>query len=250
MNNKIEELEIGARSQELKDIQVACNKVMGKLVKENPKKENDPDIEQLIVAADSVGPAFQYSRGLSVYFPWAEPSKEGPIMAQYERYRFTTDFKTDDPNDVEYSWLKFLRAYFDATKRVVSSAEPDNRRFLPQLPVTGPVPIESVLDQDIASLIYNGEGTPDLRGALGRGDKTDPNDKTGGDYESVSIKNFPRDTRTREQRMQRAVTGFPIFEAFGLIDKKSLNGQNGKNGQCVSKPSVSYQGVTEKNGKS
>jgi hypothetical protein len=249
MNNKIEELEIGARSQELKDIQVACNKVMGKLVKENPKKENDPDIEQLIVAADSVGPAFQYSRGLSVYFPWAEPSKEGPIMAQYERYRFTTDFKTDDPNDVEYSWLKFLRAYFDATKRVVSSAEPDNRRFLPQLPVTGPVPIESVLDQDIASLIYNGEGTPDLRGALGRGDKTDPNDKTGGDYESVSIKNFPRDTRTREQRMQRAVTGFPIFEAFGLIDKKSLNGQNGKNGQCVSKPSVSYQGVTEKNGK-
>ena len=132
---------------------------------------------------------------------------------------------------------------------MVSTVEADNRRFLPMLPVTGPVPIESVLDQDIASLIYNGEGAPDLRGALGRGDKTDPNDKTGGDYESVSIKNFPRDTRTREQRMQRAVTTFPIFEAFSLIDKKSLNGQNGKNGHCVSNPNVSYQGMTEKNGK-
>jgi hypothetical protein len=171
-------------------------------------------------------------------------------MAQYERYRFTTDFKTDDPNDVEYSWLKFLRAYFEATKRVVSGIEPDNRRFLPQLPVTGPVPIESVLDQDIASLIYNGEGTPDLRGALAIGDKSDPTDKTGGDYEAVTIKNFPRDTRTRGQRMQRAVTTFPIFEAFGLIDRKSVNGQNGKNRQCVSNPSVSYQGVPEKNGKS
>ncbi len=251
LNNKIAELdnEVGRLNKELGNIQVACNNVMGKLVKENPKKENDPDIQQLIVAADSLGPAFQYSRGFSVYFPWAEPSKESPILAQYERYRFTSDFKTDDPKDVEHSWLKFLRAYFEATKRLVSSVEPDNRRFLPMLPVTGPVPIESVLDQDIASLIYNGEGMPDLRGALGRGDKTDPNDKTGGDYESVSIKNFPRDTRTREQRMQRAVTTFPIFEAFSLIDKKSLNGQNGKNGQCVSTPNVSYQGMPEKNGK-
>jgi hypothetical protein len=252
LNNKIQDLidDGGRLSQELEDIQVACDKVMDKLVKENPKKENDPEMEQFIVAADSLGPAFQYSRGFSVYFPWAEPSKESPIMAQYERYRFTTDFKTDDPNDIEYSWLKFLRAYFEATKRVVSSAEADNRRFLPQLPVTGPVPIESVLDQDIASLIYNGEGTPDLRGALAIGDKSDPTDKTGGDYEAVTIKNFPRDTRTRGQRMQRAVTTFPIFEAFGLIDRKSVNGQNGKNRQCVSNPTVSYQGVPEKNGKS
>ena len=250
LNNKIEDLETGDRTQELKDIQLACNKVMANLVKENPKKENDPEMEQFIVAADSLGPAFQYSRGFSVYFPWAEPSKESSIMAQYERYRFTTDFATDDPKDVEHYWLKFLRAYFEKTKRLVSSAESDNRRFLPHLPVTGPVPIESVLDQDIASLVYNGEGAPDLRGALGRGDKTDPNDKTGGDYESVSIKNFPRDTRTREQRMQRAVTTFPIFEAFGLIDKKALNGQNKQNGQCASTPNVSYQGVPEKNGTS
>jgi hypothetical protein len=50
--------------------------------------------------------------------------------------------------------------------------------------------------------------------------------------------------------MQRAVTTFPIFEAFGLIDKKALNGQNKQNGQCASTPNVSYQGVPEKNGTS
>ena len=111
--------------------------------------------------------------------------------------------------------------------------------------------IEQILDQDIASLIYNGEGTPDLRGALGRGDKSDPNDKTGGDYEAVSIKNFPRDTRTREQRQQRAVATFPIFEALDLdlIDKKCMNGKNG-NGQYVSSAKVSSECVPAQNGQS
>jgi hypothetical protein len=198
---------------------------MARLVKENPKKDGDPDIPQIIVAADSLGPAFQYSRGLSVYFPWAEPSKDSPILREYQSYRFTTDFITEDPKDDENNWLKFLRAYFKTTKRKVSTDEADNKRFLPHLEAK---PIEQVLVQDIASLIYNGEGTPDLRGSLGLGDKSDPSDRTGGDYDSVSIKNFPRDTRTREQRQQRAVSTFPfpIFEAVDVIDK-CRNGQNG-----------------------
>ena len=249
LNNKIAELdEVGGLSRELIDIRDACDNVMDKLVKENPKKENDPGIHQIIVAADSVGPAFQYSRGLSVYFPWSEPSKESPILSEYQRYRFTTDYITESTTDVENSWLKFLRAYFEATKRAVSSDEADNKRFLPHLSVNGTVRTEQILDEDIASLVYNGQGTPDLRGALGRGDKTDPNDRTGGDSESVSIKNFPRDNRTREQRMQRAVGTFPIFEALDLIDKKSQNGQNGKKGQYVSSPNANSPSVTAQNG--
>lgn len=216
LSNKIDDLV--RPSQDLLDIQTACGKVMGKLVKENPKKENHPDIKQIIIAADSVGPAYQYSRGFSVYFPWAEPSKDSPILAEYEKYRFSTDIKN--------SWLGFLRAYFEQTKRPVSSDEPDIRRFLPHLPLTGPVPLEQSLDVDVASLIYNGEGTPDLRGALA-GTKTDPTDKTGGDYETVSIKNFPRDVRTRGQRTQRAFSSFPIFEALNLIEKNGVSGQKG-----------------------
>jgi cysteine peptidase C11 family protein len=248
LNNKIADLEkFGAVSQELADIRKACDNVMNRLMKENPRKDTDARIPQIIVAADSLGPAFQYSRGLSVYFPWAEPSKDSPILKEYQRYRFTTDFMTESETDVEYSWLKFLRAYFKTTKRAVSSDEADNNRYLPRLQVAR---IEQVLDQDIASLIYNGEGTPDLRAALGRGDKSDPTDRTGGDQEAVSIKNFPRDTRTREQRQQRAVVTFPIFESLDLdlIDKKRLNGKTGKNGQCVNGTNASSEYVPAQNG--
>jgi len=213
LSNKIDEL--ASPGQELINIQTACGKVMDRLVKENPKKENHPDIPQIIVAADSLGPAYQYSRGLSVYFPWAEPSKDSPILAEYEKYRFSTEV----PN----SWLSFLKAYFNITKRFVASAEADNRRFLPHLPLNGTPAIDEMLDGDIASLIYNGEGTPDLRGALAGGTKTDPTDKTGGDYEAVSIKNFPHDIRPRGQRNQQALASFPVFEALNLIDK---NGQH------------------------
>lgn len=225
LSNKINELrKAGGRpTPALTRIEAASVEVMKRLVKENPKNPKHSDLQQVIVAADSIGPAFQYSRGLSVYFPWQEPSKDSPILSQYRRYRFTSDFKN--------SWLDFLNAYFDATKRPVSSDEPDPMRFLPLLPLNGTAQLDQGLDEDIASLIYNGEGVPDLRGALGRGDKTDPTDKTGGDYDAVSIKNFPRDIRTRSVRMQQAAATFPITEAFGFgVIQQNGNG-NGKNGK-------------------
>jgi hypothetical protein len=219
LSNKIKDLGAGA-GKELLDIQQACGKVMDKLVKENPRK--DSNAPQIIVAADSLGPAFQYSRGLSVYFPWSEPSKDSHILSQYERYRFSA------ADDFKNPWLNFLRAYFKTTKRNVSTDEFDQRRVA-VVPVNGTVQIDNRLDEDIASLIYNGEGVPDLRAALNGGTKTDPMDRTGGDYEPVSIKNFPRDIRTRRARMRQAGT-FPISQTFGLIEPYRRNGQNGKNG--------------------
>jgi hypothetical protein len=192
---------------------------MDKLVKENPKKPGFPALEQFIVAADSLGPAFQYSRGVSVYFPWSEPSADSPILAEYAKYRFTTEFKTP--------WLQFLDVYFDKTKREVSGVEADLRRYIPSLPGNPTLSIvDTSLDEDIASLVYNGEGLPDQSAALGRGDKTDPTDKTGGDFEIVSIKNFPRDTRARRERMQQADSRFPVTETFGLLEKNGRNGNH------------------------
>jgi hypothetical protein len=221
LSNKINDLrKAGGRpTPALIKIEAATIEVMKKLVKENPKNPKHPDLQQLIVASDNLGPAFQYSRGLSVYFPWSEPPKDSPILSQYRQYRFSTDF--------ENSWLDFLHAYFESTQRPVSSDEPDPMRFLPGLPTNGTAPIDQSLEEDIASLIYNGEGVPDLRGSLGRGDKTDPTDKTGGDYDTVSIKNFPRDIRTRKVRLQQAAPTFPIPEAFGF----GVINQNGKNGK-------------------
>src|ERR1041385_209225 len=119
----------GRPTPALVKIEAACVEVMKKLVKENPKNPKHPDLQQLIVAADYLGPAFQYSRGLSVYFPCSEPPKDSPVLSQYQRYRFSKDFQTP--------WLGFLRAYFDATQRDVSSNEPDPMRFLPALPTHG-----------------------------------------------------------------------------------------------------------------
>jgi len=235
LSNKISDLrKAGTNPNPLQlRIEAACLGVMKMLVKENPKNTAHTDKMQFIVAADSLGPAFQYSRGLSVYFPWSEPSKDSPILAQYQRYRFSTDTKN--------AWLEFLRDYFDKTKRAVSSKEPDPMRFLPLLPTNGTPPIDLGLEEDIASLIYNGEGMPDLSGALAGG-KADPTDRTGGDITLISIKNFPRDTRARGERMQRGDRTFPITEAFGLLEpngkppqngKTSPNSQNGqKNGSC------------------
>lgn len=225
LSNRIIDLEAGGRtSSELTDIQQACGKVMDKLVKENPKEAGQSNAPQIIIASDSLGPAYQYSRGLSVYFPWSEPSRDSHIMAQYERYRFSTEIKNP--------WAAFLRAYFEATKRIVSNDELDERRFLPTVPVNGPMIIDRGLDEDIASLIYNGEGMPDLRAALGGGLKSDPTDKAGGDLEAVSIKNYPRDIRTRRARRRQAAPTFPITQTFGLIDQySSRNGKNGKNGK-------------------
>jgi hypothetical protein len=212
-SNKVKELRAssGNVTQILQDIDDACNDVMDTLVKENPRRAGDPLIEQLIVGADSLGPAYQYSRGLSVFFPWSEPTKDSRIMAEYEKYKFSADFAGTT------SWLSFLRAYFIETMRDVSKREPDPKRFLPLLSVN------DTLDEDIASLVYAGEGVLTHDYALA-GPKSDPTDKTGGEYECISIKNYPRDIRPRRARRKQADLKFPLTEAFGLIDQ---NGQNG-----------------------
>lgn len=208
---KVEELrrDRGRVTFELRSIEAACNEVMDVLVKENPKRAGDPVMEQTIVAADSLGPAYQYSRGLSIYFPWSEPSHDRRILAEYEKYQFTTLFRVP--------WLAFLQAYFTETMREVSKTEADPRRFLPLLNAG------DTLDEDIASLVYGGsEGT--LSGSLGGLPpmlKGDPTDKTGGDLEAVSIKNYPRDVRSRRSRRNKADFKFPLAEAFTVFDRRN-----------------------------
>jgi len=220
LSNKIQEFEAGGKtSTELTAIYQACGRVMDLLMKEYPKQDSQSNTQQIIIASDSLGPAFQYSRGLSVYFPWSEPSKDSHIISQYERYRFSTEIKNN--------WVGFLKTYFEMTKRTASNDEQDRRRTLAApLPVNGSMIIDRALDEDIASLVYNGEGTPDLSAALAGGLKSDPTDRAGGgDYEPVSIKNFPRDIRTRRARMKQAAPKFPINRNLGTISK---NGDKSK----------------------
>ena len=85
----------------------ACYDVKLKL-KESP---ND-----VIVQSDFFGPRFQYSHGLSIFFPWSKPVDDLPLNGQddmlgrYRKYAFSEAFKDD-------SWLSFLTDYFTATLR-------------------------------------------------------------------------------------------------------------------------------------
>ena len=76
--------------------------------------------ERTVVFSDHYGPTYQYSHGLSIYFPWSRPLDEGGddggaadgegVMRHYKDYAFTTALGED-------SWLSFLEMYFEQTRR-------------------------------------------------------------------------------------------------------------------------------------
>ena len=61
---------------------------------------------------DFSGPDCQFSHGLSIYFPWAKPVEDASehVIKNYRNYAFVTELP-------EASWLHFLNAYFEKTKR-------------------------------------------------------------------------------------------------------------------------------------
>lgn len=91
-----------------KDMKDACDAVIDVLKETAPKP--------VIVLSDHFGPLFQYSHGLSIFFPWARPVQEEPmilddnVLTRYEKYEFTKALGGD-------SWLSFLEDYFTGTQR-------------------------------------------------------------------------------------------------------------------------------------
>lgn len=184
-------------------INVACNDVMDVLVKERKEsKESKETDDNLIVRAEFAGPAYQYSHGLSVFFPWSEPSSDNPnwskttadgkkIKGRYEQYKFE-----------ETSWRNFLQTYFDITMRETHKEEStrDRRESSPRVESE-----EDALLEDIASLVFNDEGQLNRNETLGGG-KTAPADPTGDECTCASVKNYPHDTRARRDRGKQAGT--------------------------------------------
>lgn len=187
---------------QLAEIDLACREVKAKLEKtglpSSSGAEQTSKKDSIIFQSEFAGPAFQYSHGLSVYFPWTEPLDDSHILQQYREYKFTQEFKT--------SWLDFLKLYFDHTRRFTRKDELAERGETTELTDA------QALQEDILSLIYNGEGP--LGGyAL----KTDPNDKQGGDCDCISFKNYARDTRARGERRKRAQK-MPGRSLIGRVD--------------------------------
>ncbi|HET6891354.1 MAG TPA: clostripain-related cysteine peptidase [Pyrinomonadaceae bacterium] len=93
------------------DMLNACRAVRDKL-NESKKPEG------LIVESATFGPEYQYSHGMSIYFPWSAPIEDPfeDILGRYRKYDFTRALG-------DHSWLSFLEEYFKATLRKTREME-------------------------------------------------------------------------------------------------------------------------------
>ncbi len=183
----------------------------------------DPD--KLVVRAEFLGPAYQYSHGLSVFFPWVEPSEDNQIRQEYAEYNFKETgwgnflgltSGNGKPSAAGHASSEKRPGYFHHTRRLTHKEEQLKRREEQLkrakqrmhgeavvkeeiLPETSTL----MLQEDIASLVYNEEGQLSNESALGGG-KTSAIDPTGDDCACASIKNYPRDTRALSKKGSRA----------------------------------------------
>jgi hypothetical protein len=72
---------------------------------------------EVVIKSVSSGPAYQYSNGCSIYFPWSEVG----------RYIFRYDFANDT------NWADFLAVYTDLTRRDYRRPEKPNAKQLEQI---------------------------------------------------------------------------------------------------------------------
>lgn len=114
---KAKQIEDGLKSLPLiADIVNACDEMMKVLEKGS---------EKLTTLAAFAGPAFQYSHGHSIFFPWTKPT-DRMWEQEYEEYRLNE--KTH--------WRKFLDVYFKQTMRATREKELEKigRQGKPTLP--------------------------------------------------------------------------------------------------------------------
>lgn len=193
----------------LDQINQACGEVMDALEKEGApgggRVAQGAGGDKLIVRADFAGPDYQYSHGLSVFFPWSEPSTDSAIMGEYENYNFA-----------ETGWFGFLKEYFATTQRETRKEEVGEEQRRSLGPADERRRVEAEVREDMASLIFAGSGVPSPDGTLSDGNrsKPGPSDPTGDVCTCGSIKNYPRDTRMRRERAREAPQEQSITEFF------------------------------------
>lgn len=197
-----------------KAIKDACDGVIGK----QETTDTSSPFSALVVHSENFGSKYQYSHGLSIYFPWCEPTADEPspssgaraqdaspqdtqeethnsIMSNYQKYAFNTEFEKD------LSWYSFLKAYFEETQRD-SRAEEDGW--------------SGFTTDNFVPIVF------DPFGALGPGDKeTGAYSKETGGYGSgctcPSIKNYPTGTAKingKEQQVRAVSVSEGLIDAF------------------------------------
>jgi hypothetical protein len=172
----------------LKTLGAACERLMEQL-EPLPAAKNEvlKRFQALVIHSNYFGWRSQYSHGLSVFFPWSEPTRKSntTVLDDYKDYAFTAAF--DDPDQ---SWLGFLKHYFIKTRRLSRIKEDQHRRNPGKL-----LTLSEVAEDEFANETELWAGVLE-KPTGGSGKPTGGSEKpTGGsssDCDCPSIKNYPR----------------------------------------------------------
>jgi hypothetical protein len=216
--------EVGEALQKLSDaaalskLAVACGKVRAQL--EPTRSVGAENGHRPIVHSDNIGTQYQYSHGLSVYFPWSEPLDDEPLpppplaiqsqqftraptaagtIDMYRRYAFSNEKEFG-----EHSWLSFLEAYFEATRR--------ESRWEEEGSYESEEKFESVVIAVLPPGVAKSHAIGSLEKATGGTEK--PTGGSGSTCTCPSIKNYPIDDRMLPGRKVKR-----FFATDGLLEK-------------------------------
>ena len=152
-------------------ITAACKKLMPLLDQNNS--------DSVVVYSDFFGPSYQYSHGLSIYFPWTSPAadEDDKTLENYTGYKFTEKLGGQ-------SWLSFLETYWKETRRASRQSE-NNDTTQSSDPAFRSA--EFIFRPDgVLEILSNGKPNPILSNGK-------PNPIVGDVCSCPSIKNFPKD---------------------------------------------------------
>ena len=144
------------------------------------KAKLDKNPKELIARAAFSGPAFQYSHGLSIYFPWTKPIANKMWDYQYGCYRLSKRTR----------WKKFLEVYFEKTMRKTRGTEmgTNGNKRKSDFPVSQEV---LALIGRIGTHVFAADGRLQKPGPDSPMGKYGPDDPTGGNCDCPTIKNYP-----------------------------------------------------------
>lgn len=197
-------------------IRAACRTLMDELAspdehRDGKSKNGGPrrSSERLIAFSRHFGPTYQYSHGLSIYFPWSRPIDDGvnDVIGKYKTYEFTKELVGGRSKSEDNSWLSFLEAYFEKTRRASREAE-DSGKAQPygRAQVVKGATVAVMRGGISVGVASNGASAGDSLppgGPTGKPSpsltgKTSPSDSGGVGCSCASIKNYP--------------TQFPVFK--------------------------------------
>jgi hypothetical protein len=191
----------GSKQFEVLDgIVKACEgvmKVLGSGSEERAKSDPAGEAERVVVRAEFAGAGYQYTHGLSIYFPWSRPAGTFFEKKYKKDYRFGRETK----------WHEFLDEYFEKTRRESSGQERQKMREAEGLP-PAPLPSEPTGEllsgqqartaaEILETLLPRINARVSADGQLAKGAGNDAtgkgagNDASGDDCDCPSVKNYP-----------------------------------------------------------